>query len=87
VFNIGGLELLVIVVIALIVLGPEKLPQLGRTLGRIQREATRTLRALYREIEEAERDAYRSRPEDLTDPGGGREGRGRSPRPPEDLVG
>jgi Tat protein translocase TatB subunit len=33
-FNIGPQEMIVIFVVALIVLGPEKLPALGRTIGK-----------------------------------------------------
>ena len=40
-FNVGGGELLVILLIALIVLGPERLPrgarQMGRALGELRR--------------------------------------------------
>ena len=37
-FNIGGPELVIILIIALIVLGPKKLPDFGRSLGRGMRE-------------------------------------------------
>jgi len=36
--NIGPLELVVIFVIALVVVGPRKLPELGRTIGKGLRE-------------------------------------------------
>lgn len=36
--NIGGPEILVILVIALLVLGPKKLPEAGRSIGRGLRE-------------------------------------------------
>jgi sec-independent protein translocase protein TatA len=36
--NIGPLELIVILVIALVVLGPKRLPDAGRSLGRGLRE-------------------------------------------------
>ena len=32
-FNVGPLELIIVLAIALIVLGPKKLPQVGRSLG------------------------------------------------------
>jgi sec-independent protein translocase protein TatA len=38
VFNIGPLELLVILVVALLVFGPEKLPEIGNQVGRALRE-------------------------------------------------
>lgn len=37
-FNIGPMELLVIVALALIVLGPDKFPEAGRAVGRAVRE-------------------------------------------------
>jgi sec-independent protein translocase protein TatA len=36
--NIGPLELIVVLVIALIVIGPKKLPDMGRSIGRGMRE-------------------------------------------------
>jgi sec-independent protein translocase protein TatA len=36
--NIGPLELIVVLVIALVVLGPKKLPDMGRSVGRGMRE-------------------------------------------------
>jgi len=47
-FNIGAPELLLIFIIALIVLGPQKLPDLARTLGKVVgefRRATDELKA------------------------------------------
>jgi sec-independent protein translocase protein TatA len=47
-FNIGAPELLLIFIIALIVLGPQKLPDLARTLGKVVgefRKATDDLKA------------------------------------------
>jgi sec-independent protein translocase protein TatA len=37
-FQVGPLELIVVLAIALIVLGPKKLPEVGRSLGRGMRE-------------------------------------------------
>ena len=36
--NVGAPELIVILVIALLVLGPKKLPEVGRSMGRGMRE-------------------------------------------------
>jgi sec-independent protein translocase protein TatA len=36
--NIGPMELLVVLVIALVILGPKRLPEAGRSLGRGLRE-------------------------------------------------
>lgn len=40
-FDIGAQEMLAILVIALIVFGPKKLPEIGRTLGRTLHEVKR----------------------------------------------
>jgi len=37
-FNIGAPELIIVLVIALIVLGPKKLPEVGRSIGHGMRE-------------------------------------------------
>ncbi len=70
-FGIGGTELLVILVVALIVLGPKSVPQISRTLGRamgeFRRVSTEFQRTLNTELEleehdrrkkEAERELY-----------------------------
>ena len=41
--NIGAPELIVILVIALLVLGPKKLPEVGRSVGRGMREFKESL--------------------------------------------
>ena len=41
--NIGPLELIIVLVIALIVLGPKKLPEVGRSIGNGLREFRDTL--------------------------------------------
>jgi Tat protein translocase TatB subunit len=50
--SIGGTELLVIVVIALVVFGPKRLPELGRTIGKGLREFRRASNDLKRSLEE-----------------------------------
>jgi sec-independent protein translocase protein TatA len=41
--NVGAPELIVILVIALLVLGPKKLPEVGRSVGRGMREFKESL--------------------------------------------
>jgi len=41
VFGIGGSELVIIAVVALLLFGPDKLPQFGRTVGRFMRDFKR----------------------------------------------
>ena len=42
-FGIGGMELAAILVIALIVFGPKRLPEIGKTLGKGMREFKSTI--------------------------------------------
>lgn len=57
-FGYGMPELIIILVIALIVFGPQKLPELARTLGRALAEFKRAADTFKRSIEE---EAERSR--------------------------
>ena len=41
--NVGAPELIIILVIALLVLGPKKLPEVGRSVGRGMREFKESL--------------------------------------------
>ena len=52
-FNIGGGELLVIVLIALIVLGPQRLPDAMRTVGRVVGEVRRISSGFQQELRDA----------------------------------
>ena len=64
-FNVGGMELVVIGVIALVVLGPDKLPgalrQLGHFMGELRRISRGFQTDLRGALDEAERDAERER--------------------------
>jgi len=57
-FGIGSTELLVILVVALIVVGPSKLPEIARTLGKAMAEfkkvSTDVKRTIEQEIEKEE---------------------------------
>lgn len=50
--GIGGPELLVILVIALLVFGPKRLPEFGRTIGKGLSEFRRASNDLKRSLEE-----------------------------------
>jgi sec-independent protein translocase protein TatA len=52
--NIGPLELVVVLIIALIVFGPKRLPELGRSLGRGIREFRGSVSGEKRDDEDAE---------------------------------
>ncbi len=56
-FNVGGGELLVIVLIALIVLGPQRLPDAMRTVGRVVGEVRRISSGFQQELRDAFEDS------------------------------
>lgn len=58
--SIGSLEILLIVVVALLVVGPKKLPQAARTLGKVfgefKRVSSDVQRTISAEVDRVERD-------------------------------
>ena len=64
-FNVGGMELLVIAVVALVVLGPDKLPGAVRQLGQVTGELRRISKGFQTDLrgalDEAEREAEAAR--------------------------
>lgn len=58
-FNIGGGEIVIIVVVALLVLGPDKLPRFMRTIGKgigdLRRATTDLQQSIHLELEEKEK--------------------------------
>src|SRR5215510_14411880 len=55
-FNVGGGELLVILVLALIVLGPQRLPDAMRTVGRVMGEVKRISSGFQQDLTSAIQD-------------------------------
>jgi TatA/E family protein of Tat protein translocase len=51
VFNIGPTELIVILVLALIIFGPTRLPEIGRTVGKSLREVRRATDEIRKDIQ------------------------------------
>jgi sec-independent protein translocase protein TatA len=49
-FNVGPTELMVILVLALIVFGPKKLPEMGKSIGKGLREFQKAKSDIRREI-------------------------------------
>ncbi|MCY1081359.1 Sec-independent protein translocase protein TatB [Archangium lansingense] len=64
-FNIGAGELILIVVVALLVLGPQKLPEFARTIGKFVREFRRQTDEVRTVVE---REFYKMDQEILDDP-------------------
>ena len=60
-FGIGMPELLVILVVALVVLGPKRLPELARTLGRAMAEFRRSTTEIMDELQTAQLDEARAK--------------------------
>jgi sec-independent protein translocase protein TatA len=56
VFNISPLEVIVLLVIALIVFGPQRLPEMARSVGRGMREFRTALSSDGRDVEDDELD-------------------------------
>jgi TatA/E family protein of Tat protein translocase len=51
VLNIGGTEILVILVLALLLLGPKRLPEVGEMLGRSLRKFKQATREIRDEVD------------------------------------
>jgi sec-independent protein translocase protein TatA len=71
--SIGMPELIIILVIALIIFGPRKLPELGKSLGRSLNEFKRASQDLQNTLEqeiklEEQKDQARARPEQPSTP-------------------
>ncbi len=76
-FDIGWSELLVIIVVAIVVVGPKDLPRLMGTFGRYAGKLRRAAAEFQRQFDEAMRDTRNGRGEE-SDGGGARRNRARS---------
>jgi Tat protein translocase TatB subunit len=63
VFNVGSPELLVILVVALLVLGPNKLPEVARQVGKAMGELRRLSAGFQAELRDAIQEPVASRPD------------------------
>jgi len=61
-FGIGGSELLVIFIIALVVVGPDKLPEIARAIGKVFGELQKATDDLKREMDHAATTKEKSEP-------------------------
>ena len=58
--NVGPMELVLVLAVALIVLGPKKLPEVGRSLGKGMRDFKDALSGHDRDDDEDERPALKT---------------------------
>ena len=65
-FDIGTQELIIIFIVALLVFGPKKLPELARTLGKGVRELKSAMQGLKDNIDDVEKDITKDIPKDIT---------------------
>jgi len=64
-FGLGVPELMVILVIALVIFGPSKLPQIGSGLGKAIRDFKKGVTGGEAEDDDADKDAKKDPPKDL----------------------
>jgi sec-independent protein translocase protein TatA len=64
--NVGPLELAVVLIIALLVLGPKRLPEVGRSLGNGIREFKESLSTEHRDDDEPDVERVEEPPKTLT---------------------
>jgi sec-independent protein translocase protein TatA len=64
-FGLGVPELMVILVIALVIFGPSKLPQIGSGLGKAIRDFKKGVTGAETEEDDANKDAKKDPPKDL----------------------
>ncbi len=75
--GIGGTELFIIVVFVLLIFGPDKLPQLGRTVGRFMKEFKRAQDSMESQIKAEMRNIEDlGKPKPKTKSGAGESGAG-----------
>jgi Sec-independent protein translocase protein TatA len=86
IMGVGGLELLVILVVAMLVLGPARLASTARVLGRLTRELRRGAEDLPRLLEElaGEEQSPSDDEEESSEPSGSQPRRRRRPRQTRD---
>ncbi len=65
--NINGGEIVLLVILALVVFGPKRLPELGRQVGRVVAEIRRVSREFEREVRDVA-DPFMREVRELTEP-------------------
>ena len=64
-FDIGTQELIIIFIVALLVFGPKKLPELARTLGKGMRELKAAMRGVKDSIDDVETEVTKDLKKDI----------------------
>ena len=86
--SVGTPEILLILVIALLIFGPQKLPEMGKSLGRAIREFKRASQELQetieREVEDVKREAESAEPRQADLPAGALPAPAMTRRPSQD---
>jgi len=67
-FSISGGEIFLIIIVAYLVFGPKKLPELARKLGKVMNEIKKTTNDIKREINKEATNLQRDLDIDLNDP-------------------
>jgi sec-independent protein translocase protein TatB len=74
-FGIGSTELIVILIVALLVLGPKKLPEIAKSLGKgmaeFRRMSTDVKRTIEMEADRTEKEEKKKVKEETAEAGGG----------------
>jgi len=84
-FNVGPLELIIVLVIVLLIFGPKRLPGLGRSLGSGMREFKDSISGKGGD-EDAHEDEAAAKPERLDAAAGSDAGAGEAEKPVEEPV-
>ncbi|MFA5881262.1 MAG: twin-arginine translocase TatA/TatE family subunit [Eubacteriales bacterium] len=61
-FNLGAPELILIMVIALVIFGPSKLPEVGKAIGRGINEFKKASRDIQKELNEVTKEPENDKP-------------------------
>jgi len=69
--NLGFSEVLIILIVALVVFGPEKLPELGRSLGQAIREFRKATQSITTEVTRVASEEFREKIDKGNPPAGG----------------
>jgi sec-independent protein translocase protein TatA len=73
-FNIGPMELIVILLVALLIVGPKRLPEVGRSIGKSLRELRRATEEVRYSFESSQDDESQEEAAETGEPGAADDG-------------